>query len=184
MEKKKVVPVWLSVILLALALAGTGYYTYSLINVVSTSGWTFYNAGYIPGIIGSTLAIVYCLAGYKKRSALIFKIYCIVVTLSVMIVLYGSSTSGTSGVFYAIMFFALLIQCGLWFVLTIAKDLGKKKSLTICTIIGLLQVVMVIMIIPYGFPVILSPAAGIVYYIITFLMFYGKYKDKEARGTK
>jgi len=187
MEKKKVVPTWLSVVLLALLVIGIGYFIYEMVVMIPIVGFNALAILYIIGIIKYVFAIIYCVMGYKKNAAGIFKVYCFIMTLSQIIAIYSVS-SGLSveevKVIASVTFFLDIIACGNWFVLTLAKDLGKKTTTWLCGINIICSVIIVFLNITYGWYFILAGIFFVIGSVIAGIMFYCKYADKEARGAK
>jgi len=187
MEKKRIVPVWLSVILLLLSVASMVFYAYDVFRWFSYGGFSSVTIMYIAAFIDALLVLIYFLMGYKKSAAGIFKAYCIVLIIGLMMSLYIIALTlnyENSSLMNTISFFNIMIQIGICFVLTFATDLGKKKSLSMCGILLLLKTMHVLMMIPYGKNMLISSACGLVIYVIAYIMFYCKYADKESRGAQ
>jgi len=184
MEKKKVVPVWLRVILIALCAAGLVFIIRDHVRVLSY-GFSLFSVCGIFAVLQVFLAIQYCIKGFGKRAHLLFKLFCLLATINQVIYLYTMASVGISSELSTVAFFAEIIHLGAWCTITFATDLGKKKSTIVCAILLAYALLSIILLwVQYGLSAAADGLALLLSNAIFGIMVYGKYQDKEARGTK
>ena len=155
-----------AVVLSVIALTGEGVTTARIL-------------GAIIKLAALLFAGFYIISGYHKDAAKYYKVYGI---LYMITIIFGTITCLNN---------IPSVICNILIVLGIAplvyvKDLGKTKSLGICTVILLLQIVIAIFLWSNGIPtisknnILMSLDLACLYGIMT----YAKYLDKAERGTK
>lgn len=179
MEKKKVVPVWVSVINLILAVCGLAWTGYSMMTVTPPNGHALesqINQGLIMACL--IVAAIYCLAGYKKSAAVFFKVvvslYAAITFVAVLLVHEGP------------LFLTVIstLAFGILCVFAVAKDLGKTKSYVLCwlnIVLAALRVVLYVIVegqLPGGL------FSNLLLAVILGIMMYAKYADKAARAAE
>lgn len=184
MEKKKVVPVWVSVILIILSIGTIAYLVWYTASCVYFGLAIVTNALLCLALID---AMSYCLKGYQKKDAVFFNLFPILLMIATGLntfnmffhaVYVGTIVSDT------ISIALILITFGALSVLSFAKDLGKKRSYCFASIViaaTALNTVTQYFIAPEA---IICAFGAVVASVIFFIMVYAKYQDKTARGTK
>ncbi len=176
MEKKRVVPVWVSVILLVLCAAVT---VQSIIGLFTNELGGIFIVYYAMDIITVVLAAFYCLSGYQKPSAKYFK----AVSISFLIVsAIALGLAFKNSQLFDFIFMMIIFGC--LSVFSVAKDLGKRRSLFMAGLMILCFLISSV-IFAVTWSSVLSPiSTNLLLSVIFFIMVIAKYKDKEARGTK
>ncbi len=180
MENKRVVPVWVSVVLLticvitliiqikALVLSINPFNPYVFVNIV------FY-------VLAILSAVFYCLYGYKKSAAKFF-------FLTTVFMLLTEFTAVIVNVSYTEVLPAVfgVVACCCLSVLSFSKDLGKTKSFAFSWIVACVYLLNTInFVINWGTAYLVTIAFNNLSIAVIFLlMVYAKYQDKAARGTK
>ncbi|GEM_PF-1655418 len=184
MGNKRVVPVWVSVLLLAMTVLSMAFYAYLLF---SGSGSSFgaVSTSVVLALLCDVFALLYCLTGYKKNSAFFFKLFVLSLYVAIAHNVYNRATLITADSVPDVKLISSLIGFAMFSVFFFAKDVGKKRSL-IFALVALASrlVYSYVSISKIDFLSVLYTMGSCVYYIVFVLMIYAKYKDKEARGTK
>lgn len=179
MEKKRVVPVWVTVILLVLLACSIAYHGFLL---VTAPPMYLFVTMYLLGIVVDLSALLYCLTQYKKNSAVFFRAFVICLYLIIAFYVYNraqiiSFPCGELGFVFAMIDFAMLS------VFVFAKDIGKKRSLVYASIAMLAELAdTCLTFATSGVELGLSGLGCCVSYLVFVLLVYAKYKDKDARG--
>jgi len=183
MEKKKVVPTWVSVVLLVICAA---VLVFNIIDIANNQLGIGYTICLLAETISIILAVFYCLSGYKKSSAVLFKSVVFTRWIASAVALYLQYQSAETSAFTNTSYLLALVFFACLSVFAIAKDIGKPRSITMAIIMICVPVIETIYLIALvGFnPAIFRFLSYILLSIIFLLMVYAKYKDKEARGTK
>lgn len=134
--------------------------------------------------VGFAAALVYTISGYKKDAAKYFKIY--MFTLSICEIM--SLVSLTSRTEPSVLSYVLRGICVInALMLTFAKDLGRKKSITICSAILLFHLYNLIHTLINAtskFQAVTNTLSDIILVILALVFIVAKYEDKESRGSK
>ncbi len=178
MEKKRVVPVWVSVVLLVLCAVAM---VLNIIGLSKNGSNTSRIIGFILEVIDIALATCYCLTGYKKSAAVFFKAVVFARLVACFIYLMYMFTSQQ-----IIPFICALIPAFCLSVFAVANNLGKTRSLIMAVIMIISPIVQYVWFIATGAVQGLSGTfvTSLILSVIFLIMVYAKYKDKEARGTK
>jgi len=181
MKNKRVVPAWITfvlIILLSFCIVYHGYMLFTTpLNFLKTTM-------YILGLIVDFSALIYCITQYKKSSAVYFRIFVICLYLIIAFYTYArarimTTTGSVAGFVVTLINFAMLS------VFVFAKDIGKERSLIYASIAMIAEIAdTCLTFVQNGTKLGLSGLAGCVLYIVFVLVVYAKYKDKDARGTK
>ncbi len=174
-EYQRVVPVWVSIVMLILLLGAMGNY---IVCTLDAGPKMLFSC--IMVIITSVFAWVYCVTGYKKNRAAYFKYFCYALLLMFLIGGWALNES-----IPALLMCLRTISFGSLAVIAFALDLGKAKS----TIFSLIMVVSSLIELGHFLFAVqetLIPAVfiDVVMSIIMFIMVKAKYADKKRRGTK
>ena len=182
----------LTVAALVLLIASVGFYCF----YAAEAG--FHLSAIVGCVIEAALgiaALLYIVNGFKKRYALNYRVYFALVALSYVVetvfcVFDAEEASGYTGL--VLGFVPTLICYGNYFLLAFGKDLGKRNSLLL---VGINLLLYVGMSAYYMTVCLLGNADGDVFrtairYIALLLgcardlvLVYGKYLDKDERGT-
>jgi len=178
MEKKKVVPVWVSVVLLVLLVFGI------VVNFITMAdSWNIPLR--IIDTIACILALFYCMKGYSKNAAVYFNAFCIAYCISLMIPIFLVAGMYEAGSFIPTVALALrLVTFACAGIFVVASDLGKKKSYILAGIMLACSLILIVFAKGMGTNVYLGMIGKNALAIVFSIMVYAKYKDKEARGTK
>lgn len=126
-------------------------------------------------------ALFYCLYGYKKDTAIYYRTFMALYAFSeiMRIVTFSSIGNSFKTTLLAIIFGALCV-------LAEAKDLGKKRSVAIGSIVFVMSVMLPLYNVFIGKAIWggISKYSDIVLSIILCLMILAKYEDKAERGSK
>ena len=188
MEKKKYLP--LKVIHLAFMVLGLCLYVYALTKAKSVLTTT---SAYLIGILPTIIAIlalisgfIYLVHGYKKNAAAYYKGFVWILLIKEIITTVSGNIMSSS-----LLMYVRVIDLVLLTILTVGKDLGKTKSLTL---VGLIFVGKMIVFVNYlislqslGLGVTargVDSIGQIILTVTTCLMVIGKYLNKAERGTK
>lgn len=174
MKMKKGVPDWLSVLLLVLALAAVVRDAFVLpdnapaLNIIEFG----------VELLMFACAVIYCFAGYKKSSAILFKAFCFLYALQSLMSVLGAEGGGTAvDVIIAVSdALCFCIMCAFF----LAKNLGHKRSYILAGCLVGLRVLQAILA-----PVAISvySIGNLVLAVIFGIILWAKYKDKADRGT-
>jgi len=178
MEKKRVVPIWVTVIYSLLCVGAIAIDVYGLFNNgIGAIGYLTYSVE----IIATLLAACYCITGYKKSSSGFFKAVIIFLLITAVLTL----TFIVSLQMY-FQFYSELIVFGCLCVFAVAKDLGEKRSLIMALLMLISYAASAIYFVcNFGFNRYISPyITGMLISAIVLIMVIAKYRDKTARGTK
>ncbi len=175
MEKKRVVPIWLSVVLLILCAVSV---VLNIVGMTKQYGIMF-NIGYIAEIITLLFVSFYCLSGYKKKSAGMFKGSLVFRLISVAL---GLCIAIQFKQIFTIIVSIIVLAC--LTMLLFIKDLGKRKSMVLTGLMIVATVASLVYFCAAAEGFIGAHITSILLSVIFFIMVYAKYKDKEARGTK
>jgi len=192
MKNNKVIPNWLSIILLILCIFSLVLTVYMAITVKSaTPGLTVFAS--ILFMITIIYAIIYCWKGYSKDANKYYKWFAMIFLITELVTVIGFITVtiqmktdislealSTDNYLWFIGFSIVMLVC--MFPLTLAKDL-KKKHATILAAIHLVCAIAA-MILSLGEDVEILSNNYIKNLLVTVIfdaMIYAKYKDKEIR---
>jgi len=183
MENKRIVPVWLSV-LMAILCAGA-----LAVNIYSICTADSFIINYVIFAFSALCSLFYCIHGFSKKPQLFYRICIasfglaeIAAALSTLIALFLADRLDKLN---AVSMISYLLAAILLFSLGFGKDLGKKAS-KVCgyIVLALTAVNAAIITASFGFGVMSGIGfGGLVLSVITLIMVYAKYKDKDARGT-
>jgi len=184
MENKKIVPVWVSDLLIALSITTMIYI-----------GWYTFACDYFAlAIVTNSLlclilidAMYYCVQGYKKKDAKSFNLFSILFMIATGLNVFNMvyhAIYAKAIIEDTISIAMLLISFGALNVLSFAKDLGKKKSYCFVSIVIVASAINTIVQYFIAPEAILCAFGAVIAAVIYFIMIYGKYIDKQARGSK
>ncbi len=183
MEKKRVVPIWLSVVLLVLLVAGIAFDIFALLKYTELESWN--TPVRIIDCIACGIALAYCLKGYSKNAAGFFKAFCIAYCVSRVFPIFAIAESYRAGNFvYPLILLMHLITFAAMSIFVVAKELGKKKSCVLAGIIFACTLVNLLPILGTPFYFMIGIITNLILTIVFLIMVYAKYQDKAARGTK
>ena len=152
---------------------------------------SFFTLSSIMVIIALTVGMVYVFMGFTKDAAPYLRYFMGFAALSELASIADVANMNVTP--FGACFGAVIY--GVYIILTVGKDLGKKQSLLLCVILLVLSVVMLIGSIS-SFPglVLGGNTQGTLYMIrsaakvclatTALLAIYAKYVDKASRGTK
>ena len=127
--------------------------------------------------------MIYTLLGYRKNAAKYFKLYGLLYLVSQVAVVISAISMATKAITYIICIAAIVIT----FILVVCKDFGKEKSLCLCGLLVLVQLIACFVVYTsFGSLIIvmITRAVDLVLACIYGIMTYAKYLDKDERGTK
>jgi len=101
MEKKKVAPVWVSIVLLVLCAA---VLVHNVISVIGNQSGIIYDISLLAETISIIAAIFYCASGYKKISAVYFHLVVVTRLIAAVFALYLQYQPGQTSAFAAVSF--------------------------------------------------------------------------------
>ena len=189
MENKKYLPV--KIVHLILMLAAIVLCCVSLTKLSADTEF-FSDTGlrmvsYIAEIIALISGIVYLAYGYKKKAAVYYKFFMVILVIGQAIICYRQ----TVGTFPIMPSAAILniISLIVLVILATGKDLGKSKSYLIVAILLACRLIALILdIIVFSgatiFSVLSHAASNVLLAGAVAFMVTGKYLDKDSRGTK
>jgi len=176
MEKKRIVPVWLSVVMLLFA-------AFSIIQYFTVVNKALDWQGVCTCILYAVscgLAILYYLAGYKKEGARDFKIFCAVKAAYHLLFLVPlTDKADVAGILCEAVAF------GIMSVFLFGTDFGKKKSAVLALVgVGVALIPVILSAVATGFSDGLKLfLCNLLLAVIFAIMVLGKYVDKANRGT-
>ncbi len=185
MQKKKVVPIWVSVILIILIAASI---VTSIIfvpqNASNGESWAFILIKVFESLT-FVFALIYCFMGYKKNTAVHFKLFCGVYILYALTTIYGKIVyiiAGKSNIASVIPAIAICIM--LWLI-AFVENLGKVKSMSLAIAVVACEVINVLLSLnKIDTPYLITLIAKVALAVVFTLMIYAKYLDKASRGSK
>ena len=152
----------------------------------------FIKASDAIGVIALLSAIRYAFTGYKKAGATFYKIFMLLFAASEVVSLIGLFAGNEyTGSSVTVIKFLTIVSIAAMLVLTFWKDLGKKKTLAISSLILALYCIMMILCLrqAIGSGVLVSVTVirllqKIMMAVIACMIAQAKYVDKEERGRK
>ena len=143
----------------------------------------------VLNILMLAFGLVYMLMNYSKNAAIIYKAYFVMLYIGIFVQAILLPSAPYFNTTYLLIF--NLISLSAVAVLSVASDLGRKKSFLFATLFVLCRLVLLITFIVkvpgYGTATIGVVSAGVSNFLIaltTGVMVIGKYLDKNERGTK
>ena len=125
-------------------------------------------------------AAYYILSGYSKNAAKYYKTYGFMIAGAFVFAL-AAITQATNDYFATLV---VAIQLTIVLILTMIKDLGKKKSMGLCYAYLLVAVIGLALSFAGGLIAIGYAVVELIFAIVMTVMTVAKYIDKTARGTK
>ena len=175
-NKKRIIPVWLMGILIALI---AGNIVICLVNTLEQGSPDIYISS-IFTCAACAFAIYYFLGGFGKDSSDMMILFDICYALSYFVLIFSRVKLNNLA-----LLAPPVISYGVMNVMTLAKNVGKKKSYYLCAVLTICFVADLVLHTLNGYYTdlwgtvtgqgILSVAYGI--------MIYAKYRDKDERGT-
>lgn len=154
----------------------------SIHNIEHTNNTIYEKLTCITLILSLLSAIVYCIYGYKKNAASYFKAFITFFALSRLPLIYTRVKMGgrVDRILLEAVVFAMLC------ILSIAKDLGKSKSILIAINNFLLtsHVTVTNIITNNKLNYLYGSIISTILSLILILMILAKYYDKQERGSK
>jgi len=186
MENKRILPVWANILIIVLCLGALALYLYDiyLINPDSILSITTVLIADILGIIIYCLSIIYCTNMFKKNSALYYILFCVFAAAFIGLNLYNVGPLTIFSSIYSIFFFLDLISFAIFSIFAVAKNLGKKKSLTMAIMYLVITVIETLVSIPLGLNAVLNSLTLVVVGVVFGIMVYAKYVEKGQRGAE
>ena len=147
-------------------------------------------------LIATASAIYYIVRGFSKNSAPAYKAFMIISAVYFQAICCTNAVAPEqfSNTLYVGIFVATnCLLFGLFLLLGVAKDMGKKQTFTICIISIVLTLLALIECIFWdksnlgpglGYLLLTRVATRFILAAVACFMVYFKYQDKEARGTK
>lgn len=180
MEKKRVIPVWASVILIALCAASM---VYDVVGIMRSGSGIAATINYLTYFCATGYAMIYCASGYGKKAASFFLgVVMLFIVAAVFAVVTSAITVKMTGSILPLALFLLITVCLL--LLALVKNLGRTYSLTLGLIVLVCSLLyLVYALVHFQFRAMQVPFANAVLAVIFFLMIVAKYRDKTARGT-
>lgn len=143
-------------------------------------------------ILAIMYLIYYIIIGFKKVGSTTFKGFMLFYTCALLMTVVSNAMYSYDNV-SPIVVCLLAISFASAFMLTLSKDLGKKKSMILCLVVNVITILTFIMIVIYlpglrrggnlvGTIFGIRSASLAVTGIIMTLMTYAKYIDKISRG--
>ena len=132
-------------------------------------------------ILAMDVDVLYLVSGYKKRSAIYYKLFFALTMVALILRILIFLTNGAS----IIMIIGSIVTTILTAVLLFGKDLGRDRSLILLTVTIIIEVIMKL---PIGFSDISIAQLGGEFSMFMLLgtagfMLTAKYIDKSLRGT-
>ena len=174
MEKKRIVPLWVSIIYTILCAGAILYHVnlYSKMDAISVAT----GATVLCECMAFALALCYGYLSYGKVAAGFLTAFCAFYAASTAFVIFDYAAELA---FIPLML--LLLRFGILWVFMLAKNLGKVKSLALVIVMVLGEILQFFLVDPAnqlvygGFKIILT--------LVLLFMVIAKYRDKAARGT-
>ena len=158
-------------------------------NVIHPDSGIWLRVGGVCAFFALLSAGYYVAKGYTKDSAKFFKLFNALYALSQLVLLIGvgSNPDDTLPIIYTGAVFGLVV------IMVACKDLGFKRSLTICILIvifGILDIITCAVRLPelaqngsqYGLMLLTRNASQLYLSILFTIMTLAKYADKKSRG--
>lgn len=154
---------------------------------------SFMKIGTLLSTIALISALVYAMTGFGKRSAKFFMIYMLLFSVAEIPALISqimSMVGHVSGASVQLLFTAVTVI--LLIILALMKDLGRKVSFSIVTVVLIINLISAVISIAgtatsgaiIGLPVaIIHCGQTILLATVAYLLVQAKYTDKEERGT-
>jgi len=180
MEKKRVIPVWASVILIVLCAASM---VYDIVGIMNSGNGIAATVNYLTYFCATGYAMIYCASGYGKKAASFFLgVVMLFIVAAVFSVVTSAITVKMTGSILPLALFAIIAVCLV--LLAAVKNLGKTYSLTLGLIVLVCSLFYLFYaLLQFSFRTLQVPFANAVLAVIFFLMIVAKYRDKTARGT-
>lgn len=180
MDEKRVMPVWVSAVFIVLILAAI------IVNIFLMPQESEMGIEYvllkIADCAACLAALLYCAAGFRKESSRFFLLFGILYLISVMMQLFPRAME-LDRTFSSILLYASgLCAFGVMCVFTVAKNLGRKKSLILALILFVCSVLDVFLVADYALMVKSGVPGKVILSLLFLVMNIGKYRDKVARG--
>jgi len=184
MEKKRVVPIWMSVILvLLIAVSVVRAVLYIPQNAAQGNGWIYLVIKVLEALT-FLFSLVYCFTGYKKKSARYFKLFCLTYALYATATIYGKVIYMTGSFVSVASLVTAVICCAMIWILTFVKDFGKNRSLALALIVFACEFVNVYLALDRDIGYLITLIGKVALAAVFLIMVRAKYLDKTARGTK
>jgi len=138
---------------------------------------------YIANLLAIILAFAYYFVGYKKKGNLYYRLFSGFLALKEMLAIMYIGVYENVPAYTFIIF---TICFGVYLILAVAKDLGKKLSFVLASIniaLSAFAFAYVAMNVKY-ISVITYNSTRLILTLVLIIMVYVKYNDKEIRGTK
>lgn len=168
-----------AIIICILAIASVGFMVYMAFN---SDIDVFYKVEVVSNIIALLFVFEYIILGFKKDFASYYKLAMYVNAANALIVTAVASNESTK--YIAIISCAICFGCIL--TLAVAKNLGKKMSLILCTVVILLRISGII---SYYFSAntvdisLIIMISQLVLALVILVATIAKYEDKTIRHT-
>jgi len=180
MEKKKIVPTWVTIIMLVLCAGGM---VFDIISISQSLDYPLTVANFAVHILALLSAVLYCTNGFKKDSAIYYKTSWFLTAAVTLLFIINEFIYGDKDTTWSL----IIIFTGALFlgrlIFAFAQNLGKQASYV------LLCFIYVMFFFTMGLLVSKDPTYLIIALVNTALngilglMVFAKYKDKDARGT-
>jgi len=182
MENKKVIPLWLSVVLVLLCGATVAVNFAWMVTIEHAPVDIFAIA---LDILVVLLAISYFVYGYRKDAAVFYRLFSSIFMCSKIFVLPVVMTAGLAP---SMLIILRVFECAFAIALGVGRDLGKKVSLALVWAIAGIEVINAIGVYMNAAVFsdqlfVLTRAGGVVIAAIFVIMTIAKYRDKTSRGT-
>jgi len=178
MKKQRVVPLWVSSILLILCAAA---FIWVISDVAAARFDIVRNICFVPDFASVILAVCYCFGGYTKSSAGFFKAVVFLRLISTVIALI---TIFPAHQWFPFVLTLILFACTAVF--AFVKDIGKVRSMAMAVLMILIPIAYIVYTVSaVGFQYLVGAYfTALLQSIIFAIMVYAKYEDKTSRGTK
>ena len=137
----------------------------------------------IVHILGYFVGLLYAFSGYKKDAAKYYKLYMLAVLVAEVMSIFNLAPRTQPDVISYVLRGACIVFAIL---LTFAKDLGSKTTLSICSaslFIHIFNLVRIIINANNKLAAATNSVSDLALIIIALVFILAKYEDKKARGT-
>ncbi|MDO4488208.1 MAG: hypothetical protein Q4B67_03880 [Eubacteriales bacterium] len=178
MEKKRAVPLWVSILLLVLSLVSLGFLLSNFFITGNFGPTLFLKVQRIIYILTIVFSLTYCVFGFNKDNFVFF-----IVVMFLMMVNEFIAALIAAGYSHILPCAMSMLSYGALVLLTFGTHKGRRKSMILCgvcigaRIVKIISLAILVGTLNVGSEIICNITIG----FILWLMNYAKYKEKEYR---
>lgn len=172
-------PIYKVILILNLLFIAAGV-VFSVIGIANADMNATRIISHITAIASLVFAAFYILSGYRKNAAKYYKVYGALLAIVFLISILSASVNsrGSIGTMVASLSLVLVL------VLLLSENLGKAKSLILCGLLVIINVVLLAIGQNATATTVIAKLVKIDLVCLYGIMTYAKYLDKAERGTK